>query len=81
MKILRLRSHFGTKAILNMSRKLAVDVWKFTTALRLYSLCSNKVVREVLIVGLHDFSGGLLLTPRALHRILETFYLVQYLNL
>ena len=73
MKILRLRSHFGTKAMLNVSRKLAVNVWEVHDYI-------NKVVREVLIAGLHGLDNSLL-TPQALRRILGTFCLVQCLNL
>lgn len=52
MRILRLRSHFGTKAILNMSRKLAVNVWEVHDHI-------NKIVREVLIAGLHGLDNSL----------------------
>lgn len=52
MKILRLRSHFGTKAILYVSRKLAVDVWEVHDYI-------NKGFREVLIAGLHGLDNSL----------------------
>ena len=52
MKILRLRPHFSTKAILSVSRKLAVDVWEVHDYI-------NKVVREVLIAGLHGLDNSL----------------------
>lgn len=60
MKILRLRPHFGTKAILDVSRKLAVDVREVHDRVETIQPCSNKVVREVLIAGLHGLDNSLM---------------------